>query len=248
MKNILVSGCSYSTNTGVTPYSEIIKNMCDVEVKNTSWPGQSNKSIIRQIREKIDNGLNDTLFICQLTHLHRLNLYCTVNNRYVDFQPNFVNIIPELKNGNIVFDIDTENPHKGTLRGIGTYGAKKQIDTELDDSLYKEFFNFYSQYLKYFYDDKNSFYNLLNDVDDLNRLVESSDNEILFLYWPHIIPDINELRKRNFLNINDEYSLLSWSTKSNLLDGKTSHLSQEGHNVLSKSILKRLNLKKNRII
>jgi len=245
MKKIIVSGCSYSTNTGSTPYPAIVEKNTNISVKNTAWPGQSNKSIIKHIRKEINEGIKDTLFICQLTHLHRLNLYCTVNHKYIDFQPNFVKIIPELKDGNVVFDIDTENPHKGTLRGIGTYGAKKQIDTELDDNLYKEFFNFYSQYLKYFYDDTDSFYNLLNDVDDLNRLVESSGNEILFLYWPHIIPDINELRKRNFLNINDEYSLLSWSTKSNLLDGKTSHLSQEGHTQLSDIILTELNLEKN---
>lgn len=248
MKKIIISGCSYSCNTGTTPYSEILKTISNTEVKNISWPGQSNQSIIRHIRKEIDKGTSDTLFICQLTHLHRLNLYCTLNNKYIDFQPNFVNIIPEIKNDNIVFDIDIENPHRDTLRGIGTYGATKQIDTGLDENLYKELFNFYSQYLKYFYDDENSFYNLMDDVDDLSRLIESSGNEIMFLYWSHIIPNVDELRKRKFVNINGKYSLLNWSTKNNLLDGKTSHLGQKGHTKLSEIISKQINLKKNKII
>ena len=248
MKKIIVSGCSYSTNTGVTPYGSILENLSSVKVSNTAWPGQSNKSIIRQFRHEIKKGITDTIFICQLTHLHRLNLYCTLNNKYIDFQPNFIKIIPELKDGNVVFDVDTENPHKGTFRGIGTYGAQKQSDTELPQDMYKELFSFYKQYLKYFYDDVNSFYNLMDDVDDLNRLVKSSGNKILFLYWPHIIPNIDELKKRNFLNIDGEYSLLNWSTKNNLLDGKSSHLSQEGHRKLSEKIITELNLGKNKNI
>ena len=86
------------------------------------------------------------------------------------------------------------------------------------------------------------------ELDDLNRLVESSNNKILFLYWSHIVPNVSELKKRNFLNIDGEYSLLNWSTKNNLLDGKTSHLSQEGHRKLSEIILEQLNLEKNNYI
>jgi len=248
MKKIIVSGCSYSTNTGATPYGNLIPKLSDIEVENTAWPGQSNKSIIRQIRKEIKNGITDSLFICQLTHLHRLNLYCTLNNKYVDFQPTFIKSIPEIKDGNILFDIDIQNPHRGTLRGIGTYGAHQQSDTELPQDMYKELFSFYQQYLKYFHDDVNSFYNLMDDVDDLNRLVKSSGNKILFLYWPHIIPNIDELKKRNFLNIDGEYSLLKWSTKNDLLDGITSHLSQEGHRKLSENIISELNIEKNNYI
>ena len=248
MKEIIVSGCSYSTNTGVTPYGSILENLSSVKVSNTAWPGQSNKSIIRQFRDEIKKGITDTIFICQLTHLHRLNLYCTLNNKYIDFQPNFIKIIPELKDGNVVFDVDTESPHKGTFRGISAYGVQKETDFELDESIYKEFFSFYRQYLKYFYDDVESFYNLMDDIDDLNGLVKSSGNKILFLYWPHITPDIGELKKRNILNIDGEYSLLNWSTKNNLLDGRTSHLSQEGHRKLSKKIITELNLGKNKNI
>ena len=248
MKKIIISGCSYSTNTGVTPYGSVLGNLSNMEVINAAWPGQSNQSIIRYIRKEIKSGIKDSLFICQLTHLHRLNLYCTLNNKYIDFQPMFIKTIPEIKDGNVVFEVDVENPHKGTLRGIGTYGSTKHFHTGIEDDMFDELFLFYQKYLKYFYDDENSFESLMDELDDLNRLVESSNNKILFLYWSHIVPNVSELKKRNFLNIDGEYSLLNWSTKNNLLDGKTSHLSQEGHRKLSEIILEQLNLEKNNYI
>lgn len=248
MNNIIISGCSYSSNTGVTPYSTVLGNLSNTKVTNISWPGQSNESIIRHIREEIKKGITNTNFICQLTHLHRLNLYCTLNNKYIDFQPMFIKTVPDIKDGNVVFEVDTENPHKGTLRGIGTYGSTKHYHAGIEDDMYPKLFSFYQQYLKYFYDDKNSFNTLMDEIDDLNRLVESSNNKVLFLYWSHVMPNVEELKKRNFLNINGEYSLLNWSTKNNLLDGKSSHLSQEGHRKLSENILEKLSLQKNNLI
>jgi len=244
MKKIITSGCSYSTNTGPTPYSEIIQKSTNIKVENKAWPGQSNKSIIRLIRDEIKNGVTDTLFICQLTHLHRLNLYCTLNKKYIDFQPMFIKTIPEVKDGNIRFDIDIENPHKGTLRGIGTYGASKHLDNNLPDDVYEEFFKFYQKYLKYFYDDNDSFNSLIDDVDDLNRLIKTTNNKILYLYWSHVIPNEKHLEDRNFIKIGSTYSMLEWSTKNNLLDGITSHLSQEGHMSVADTIIEKLNLKK----
>jgi len=244
MKKIIVSGCSYSTNTGPTPYSECIQKNTNIKVQNTSWPGQSNKSIIRLIRDEIKNGVSDTVFICQLTHLHRLNLYCTVNNKYVDFQPMFINTIPEIKDGNIKFDIDVKNQHLGKTRGIGTYGASNHLDNNLPDDIYGEFFTFYQQYLKYFYDDVESFNSLMNDIDDLNRLIKPTNNKICYLYWSHIIPNKKELIDRNFIKMENTYSMLEWSTKNNLLDGITSHLSQEGHINLAENLIEKLKLKK----
>jgi hypothetical protein len=249
MKNIITSGCSYSTNTGEIPYSSIIQSNLNVSVENKAWPGQSNKSIIKGIRDSIKSGSNNTTFICQLTHLHRLNLYCTLNEKYIDFQPMFINPIPEIKDGNIQFDIDIDNPHKGTLRGVGVYGASTPSDNNLPNDMYGKLWDFYQTYLKYFYDDTESFNSLMDDVDDLNRLVKSTNNKIIYLYWSHIIPNKKELQKRNFVNFNGEYSMLNWSTKNNLLDEiGTSHLSQDGHIKLAKKISNILNIKKNKII
>jgi hypothetical protein len=249
MKNIIISGCSYSTNTGTLPYGAIIgKQIPSVPVDNKAWPGQSNKSILSSIRTSIKDGATDTLFICQLTHLHRLNLYCTLNDRYIDFQPLLVKPIPQIKDGNIEFEIDTKSKIAGRVRGIGTYGAAKQVDANLPEDIFPELFDFYEQYLKYFYDDNESFNSLMDDVDDIQRLVDTTNNKILFLYWPHILPNKDELKKRNFINFNKNYSMLEWSTKNNLLDGISSHLNTEGHTKVAENILNVLDIKKNRII
>ena len=236
MNNIIVSGCSYSSNTGVTPYSELLNDCIDLNVINKAWPGQSNKSIIREIRNHINDGISDTIFICQLTHLHRLNLYCTLNNRYIDFQPMFINSTPLIKNDKIVFDVDYENIHSGKLKGIVSNGVSNIDEFNINNEYYDELHTFYKQYLKFFYDDTESFYELVNQIDDLNRLVNTTSNKIIFLYWSHVIGDTIELKNRNFLNFDNEYSLLNWSTRNDMLDGRTSHLSEKGHYTLCEKL------------
>ena len=107
MKDILFSGCSYSSHTGNTPFPEILNRLDGINIIQTSWPGQSNDSIIRNIKNsiKIDKR-TDTTFVCQLTHLHMLSMFCTLNQKWVDFQPEFINVIPEVKDNTIIFDVD----------------------------------------------------------------------------------------------------------------------------------------------
>ena len=73
----------------------------------------------------------------------------------------------------------------------------------------------------------------------------------MFIYWPEIISEdeLNELKHRKFFNIDDEYSILKWSTINKLHDS-TSHLSNDGNILFAKLIdnelLKRnYNLNKN---
>ena len=248
MKNIIVSGCSYSTNTGAIPYSSILKKSSNIEISNISWPGYSNDSIIRAIEDEIKSGITDTLFICQLTHLHRVSYYCSIGERWLDFQPQFINISPQIKDDSVIFEVDTDNVQSGKSKGIVSKNVYDLEDINLNDNIYQSLIKFYQTYLKYLYDDTISFNTLMDKIDYLIYKVKKSNNKILFLYWPHIIPNLNELKNRNFFNIDGEYSLLNWSTKNNLLDGRTSHLSQEGHKKLSELILKQLNLQKNNYI
>ncbi|NDB29719.1 hypothetical protein EB155_08100, partial [archaeon] len=78
MNNIIVSGCSYSTNSDAVPYPIHIKNSTNYNVTNLSWPGQGNESIIRKIKEQIRSGVESTTFICQLSYLHRKSYYCNI--------------------------------------------------------------------------------------------------------------------------------------------------------------------------
>jgi hypothetical protein len=229
MKDILFSGCSYSSHTGNTPFPEILNRLDGINIIQTSWPGQSNDSIIRNIKNsiKIDKR-TDTTFVCQLTHLHRLSMFCTLNQKWVDFQPEFINVMPEVKDNTIIFDVDFENV------GVNSHSLLDYVTTDL--------IKFYKTYLKYLYDETHSFYKLMNDIDDLTDLVNSTNNKIVYMFWPHTIPDVSELENRNFLNIDGEYSLLTWSTKNNLLDGRNSHLGVDGHIELSNILKNYLNL------
>ena len=71
---------------------------------------------------------------------------------------------------------------------------------------------------------------LLYKIDTLKAYIESTGNKIEFIYWPNIENEKQkeEIKNRNFLSIDNEYSMLKWSTKNKLID-VTSHLHKEGH-------------------
>jgi len=53
MDNIIITGCSYSAKSGVDePYSYFLKKYFNVNVLNIAWPGQSNDTIIRNVKEE----------------------------------------------------------------------------------------------------------------------------------------------------------------------------------------------------
>jgi len=214
MKNIIVTGCSYSQKSGVPiAYPDMLNDSSDMNVKNLAWPGQSNDTIIRNVREQIRDGITDTLFICQLTHLHRIAKFCTINQKWIDFQP-------------------------AIRGGIGTYGARTSTDVNLSESHLKDFQEWYMFYLKYIYDDKHTFYELHHNISELSKQVKDSGNDILYLYWPDTIYDKTIFSKNNFLSIDGEYSMLTWSVKNKLVQDDNSHLSTNGHMRLLEEIIK----------
>lgn len=239
MKNIIVSGCSYSQNCGHIPYPELIKKRTTSSVTNLAWPGQGNDSIIRIIKEQIEQGAKDTLFICQLSYLHRISLFCNANQKWTDFQPNFINEKPQVKDGNIIYEFNTDIKHnKG---GIGTFKAAKEIETGFTEEEYRELMKWYETYLKIIYDENHRFESLIKDIDSLNYSVENSGNKIIYLYWSHEIVDIDELKKRNFFNIDGEYSMLKWSIDNEMISDD-SHLNDKGHTTLTELLIDKLNI------
>lgn len=239
--NIIVSGCSYSQNCGEIPYTNLLSKMTNSSSKQLAWPGQGNDTIIRTIKEEIKKGITNTTFICQLTHLHRFSIFCTSNQKWIEFQPNFMNITPTIKDDNIVHEIDTDV--RNSYGGIGTYGATKSEDTNLLPHIRKELKIWYETYLKVIYDETNVFYELMDKVDDLTKLVEDTNNKILYLFWPHTIVDKSCLEDRNFFNIDGEYSILKWSVENNLIN-TDSHLNKKGHQKLTELLINKLKLPK----
>ena len=92
----------------------------------------------------------------------------------------------------------------------------------------------YKTWLQRVYDEDETFNYLLYKIDTLKTYVESTNNKIEFVYWPDIENKIQlqEMKKRNFFNIDGEYSMLKWSTKNKLVDN-TSHLHADGHIIFS---------------
>ena len=238
MKNIIVTGCSYSQKSGVThPYPLLLKNYFKGNVTNLAWPGQSNDTIIRNVKEQIREGVSNTLFICQLTHLHRISHYCTLNKKWLDFQPAIVNSEPSIKDDKIFFEAKVYNAEEkrpslgwGNTGGVSVYGAKKWKDVKLSEDIVNELMNWYDLYLTHLYDEENTFYELHHKIDELTEQVKHSGNDILYLYWPDIHYDYSLFSNNNFLSIDGEYSMLKWSFKKGLTQQKQdTHLSKIGH-------------------
>ena len=239
MNNIIVTGCSYSTKAGVlNPYPLLLKNYFNGEVINLAWPGQSNDTIIRNVKEEIRKGTTNTFFICQLTHLHRMAKFCSLNQKWVDFQPAIANPTPDLKDSEMrfdikIFDVDakskTASAYDGNIHGVSVYGATKPDDIAIEEFEMWKLINWYQDYLMYIYDEENEFKELHYKLSELTTLVENNGNEILYLYWPDTISDKSLFKNNNFLSINGEYSLMRWSIKNNLTQRHDTHLTSIGH-------------------
>ena len=240
MTNIIVTGCSYSQISGVKEaYPNMLNTSPNLKVSNLAWPGQSNDTIIRNVKEQIREGVSDTLFICQLTHLHRISHYCTLNKKWLDFQPSIVNVQPSIKDDKVSFEIETM---KDGNPSIGIYGAQVLSDNGLTNDELNQLFNWYEFYLTHLYDEENTFHELTHKINELTKQVKDSGNDILYLYWPDINYDDSLFLNNNFLSIDGEYSMLKWSVKQKLTQPKDTHLTVDGHISIMREICKHLNI------
>lgn len=230
MSKIIISGCSYSYDKN--SYGEHLKKSGH-DVISLSYPGLSNSHIIYQIYDYVtNNNIVNSNIIIQLTWLHRFGGYNTYYKKWVNYQPNFFNVIPNYneKSDFIEFDINTEKLN------INLPISKKLFGNAGLD--YNEMLSMYSLYLKYHFDEIESFNYLLYQLDTITSFLEKTKNNFLLMYWP-IIPNasqLTELKNRNFFNIDGEYSMLKWSTKNKFLDGESSHLSNKGHKCLGEKL------------
>lgn len=221
---IIVSGCSYSTSPLNDNFPNLLSNKYKCE--NIAISGQSNHSILKKIYDYIEKTkVKDSLFICQLTYTHRLGFYHSINNLWIDYQPNNLNGIRTIS-----FDFENipELPSKLDIES----GIREKLET------------MYKTYLTYVYDEDAEFFNLMRNIDLLKSYVENTDNKILFIYWPKVNQvQKQELEKREFFNVNGEYSMLDWSY-NNKLTGHDSHLSSIGSYEFKLELEKQNELKK----
>lgn len=224
---IIVSGCSYS-HTSKTPYPFFLNRKEGYDVENIAYSGQSNDSILKKIYDYIINhNISESLFICQLTYLHRIGWYHSVNSMWMDYQPEFINKIPTFINNELNFE------YHNTKTIISSNTQQIELNTNDYDTLKK----MYQTWLSRVYDDSETFKYLLYKIDTLESFIKNTNNKVIFLYWPDIQNEyqLEELQKRNFFNIDGEYSMLNWSLKNNMI-GNDSHLSEYGNETFANII------------
>jgi len=237
MKNIITSGCSYSdiSNTldntvqarSDVVYSHLLGSKYNHNSINLANCGQSNDKIIKVV---YDNIQEDTTYICQLTFLHRRGRYVDIADEWLDFQPAFFHK-PKLKNKKILWEIVKDTVFfDATKKDEEVSETMKTLTNETKLKLE----NWYNEYLSKIHNNVEEFKHLMYQIDMLQSYVEKFNSNILFMYWPEIESDfeLKNLKDRNFININDNYSMLNWSTSNNLL-GWDSHVNHEGHSILA---------------
>jgi hypothetical protein len=228
---LIVSGCSYSAHAGQKPYPDILKKH-GYGVYNMAWCGASNESIIKKIYDCIEkNDVKESLILCQLTYTHRIGWYHNFVKRWIDYQPKRLQTIPkyDVQSDTINFEITTEETYME--------GGSFHLSEDVNKDDYKILTNMYKTWLEYVYDEDEMFNYLLYKIDTLTSYVESKNNKIKFIYWPEIKNKkyLEQIEKREFFNVDGEYSMLKWSTKNDIIDS-ASHLTKDGHNILSSKI------------
>lgn len=237
---ILFTGCSYSCGEPSFPYefAQLIdeKERPDFSlVKSYAYPGQSNSLILKKVYDAInEENWKNALFVCQLTFLHRKGEYHDITNSWVDYQPEFIKSIPMINETDdslhFPYHIDSNKNLAQSFAG--------NIDLELPFDTVRELKIWYETYLKYIFNEKETFKFLMCQIDLLRAYVESKNSKIVFIYWPEInnMKQVVELKKRNFFNINNEYSMLKYTTKNNLCSPNDSHLSEFGMKNIAKEL------------
>lgn len=234
---ILFSGCSYSCgHPSITKLvSDLFKEVdSETIAKSFAMPGHSNASILKKIYDAINlENFNNSIIFCQLTHLHRIGCYHDITNCWVDHQPYFSNPIPTINESTGELNIEYEITYNKILSQDNGINAIFP-----DDEIRKEIKVAYETYLKYVFNQKETFNDLMYKVDLITEYVKQKNCKIVFLFWPELKnkDQINELKKRSFFNIDGNYSMLDYTVKNKLINNHDMHLSENGMIFISEKL------------
>ena len=233
---IVISGCSASrsgsdNNPTINWVSHLIKKY-NYNIDQLAVEGQSNESITKKVYDYITkNNATNCIFLCQLTYTHRIGWWHQIANQWADYQPNYINGIPEIdeENDKVKFPY-TININEKKSRYMFPKGNVSQ-------SQYDELTKMYLTWLKYVYDEDEMFKALMFKIDLLQSYINETGNKIIFIYWPEIKDEFqySELKKRNMFEVDNTISILNWSTKNNIVC-PTTHLTDKGQLVFSEKL------------
>ena len=232
---ILFTGCSYFSGTPSVTYvfdSLLKKENIDSQIISACSPGNSNTTIIKNVYDLINEyNVTDSIVFCQLTHLHRIGFFHDIIDNWVDYQPEWFTSKPKLNEitKSLEFNYKIEQfENKLQTYGTNSIFPSKDIENKLRDA--------YTSYLTFVYNELETFKYLMYKVDLLSSYCLTKNCKIFFLYWPLIKSEsqINELSKRSFISIENNFSILDYTTKNNLINKDDSHLSLDGLDFMSK--------------
>ena len=237
-KKIILAGCSYTINTWsdvepLTPpytFGGFLQHKYNLNVDHIAVSGNSNDASIKQIYDYVkDNEVKDSIIVFQVTHLHRIGGEFNFLDKWINLQPQILD--------DETFTLDSINTHEiENSEIVGTdYMNLPDIDEwpTMDSYTRNKIIEYYKLWLQLRYDDFNEFKELLFKIDLLKGYLSQSNNKLLLIYWPDIYPKYQDsLKEYNFFKIDEEYSMLRWSKKNNVI-GKDTHLIKEGHELLS---------------
>lgn len=236
MNKFLFGGCSYfSGNPSVSSdFKDLsLKNNDGYWVHGCASPGQSNTTILKRIYETINElSFTGSTIFCQLTYLHRIGFYHDYTDCWIDYQPEFLNPLPKKIDSSILKMDYHINFKKNKLQ---SFGANVIFESE---EINKKLREWYDTYLTYVHNDFSAFEFLIYQIDLITAYLKERNCDILFLYWPLIDDErmISEMSKRNFLSIDNNYSMLDYTTKNNLINKSDSHLSIDGVNFMAQKL------------
>lgn len=236
---LITFGCSYSdisntdddtiqANSDVV-YPRVLGDKYNYDSLNLSSCGYSNDKIIKKLFENVQS---DTTYICQLTFLHRRGRYVDIAEEWIDFQPAFFQQ-PKIQNKKVLWQVMQHYYFDATK----TDEPRSNSYLSLTDNQKDDLRNWYGDYMKFIHNDSEEFKHLMYQIDMLQSYVEKYNSRIMFIYWPEVNDEyqLSELKKRKFLSINENYSMLNWSTSNDLL-GWDSHMNPKGHELLADNI------------
>ena len=237
---ILFTGCSYSCGKPSFPYefSLLVDDKTSSKhskVKSYAYPGQSNGLILKKVYDTINQeDYKDSLFICQLTFLHRTGGYHDITNSWVDYQPEFIKSVPMINEQTN----QLEFPFHIDVNKYLAQSDASNIGGNISNDIISELKMAYETHLKYVFNEHESFMHLIYQIDLLKAYVENFNSKIVFMYWPEInnSKELIELKKRGFFNINGEYSILKHTVKNNYCLPTDSHLSELGMKHIAKEL------------
>lgn len=209
-------GCSFtaynSLDISINRFLDIVKFQLKIDTIDLSQTGRANSHIIDDVYNATNkiNSDIDNIFVIQTTFLNRLGCYSDLENKFT------------------------------SITKIDTSSADNFMDTIYID--------YYNKYLKYFYNSINALYEFEKQINFISSYLRYKKIKFIFLGIDEhldLIKNHDFFIENNFLKFDNTYSFFGHAIKNklrihDLINNEDHHFNQNGHNIIAKKILDKL--------